>query len=162
MGPWRYSPQLCRAWRSGSEGRRYVVSLEAACEPEFEEDKATVLVVEDEVLIRLMIADALRAQGISVIEASNGDEAMRVLQSELPIQLVITDVRMANESDGLALAHAARAARPGLKLIVASSLHPGELAGLADAVFSKPYHLSAIVDRVKSLLAEAQDERQQH
>ena len=138
-----------------------MVSLEMACRPALEEDKtATVLVVEDEVLIRLMIADALRSQGINVIEASNGDEAMRILHSSLPVQLVVTDIRMANDSDGLALAHAARAARPGLKLIVASSVvHPGELAGLADAVFSKPYHLGAIVDRVKSLLSEAQHER---
>jgi DNA-binding response OmpR family regulator len=133
--------------------------LEATCEPALEADTGTVLVVEDEVLIRLMVADALRAQGINVIEASNGDEALRVLHSALPVQLLLTDIRMANELDGLALARAARAARPGLKLIVASSLEPDDLAGLADAVFLKPYNLSAIVDRIKSLLAEARHVR---
>ncbi len=139
-----------------------MVNAECACEPVVDEDKATVLVVEDEVLIRLMIADALRAQGIAVIEASNGDEAMHVLQSALPVQLLLTDIHMASEFDGLALAHAARAARPGLKLIVASSLQSDyEVVSLADAYFSKPFNLNAIVDRVKSLLAEARHERQQ-
>lgn len=130
-------------------------------EPELEEVKPTVLVVEDEVLIRLMVADALRAQGIDVIEASNGDEALRVLHSALQVDLLLTDIRMAGESDGLKLAHAAHAARPGLKLVVASSLQADhELTGIADAVFAKPYNLNAIVDRVKSLLAEARHARQ--
>jgi two-component system, response regulator PdtaR len=138
-----------------------MVSLEVASVSEREaQEKTTVLVVEDEVIIRLMIADALRAQGISVIEASNGDEALRVLQSSLPVDLLLTDIRMPSALDGLALAHAARAERPGLKLIVASS-QPGarEAAGLADAFFAKPFDLRAIVERVRSLLSEAQHAR---
>ena len=131
-----------------------MVNLEV-CEPDLEKEKTTVLVVEDEVLIRLMIADALRAQGINVIEASNGEEAMRVLQSALPVQLLLTDIRMPSALDGLALAHAARAARPSLKLIMATSQEADdELVALADAFFSKPYELNAIVDRVKTLLTE--------
>jgi DNA-binding response OmpR family regulator len=131
-----------------------------ACEPALEENQTTVLVVEDEILIRLMIADALRAQGISVIEASNGDEALRVLQSSLPVQLLLTDIRMPSALDGVALAHAARAVRPGLKLIVASS-QPAEqeVAGLADAFFAKPFDLKGVVERVKSLLSEAHHAR---
>jgi CheY-like chemotaxis protein len=132
-----------------------MVSVEIAYEPRLEPDKTTVLVVEDEIIIRLMVADALRAQGINVIEASNGDEALRVLQSSLPVRLLLTDIRMPSELDGLALAHAARAARPGLKLIVASSQQVGhEVDGLADAFFAKPFALKAIVQRVRSLLAE--------
>lgn len=139
-----------------------MVNVEVACKPELEQDQMTVLVVEDEVLIRLMIADALRSAGFAVIEASNGDEAMRVLQSALPVQLLLTDIRMASKLDGLALAHAARAVRPGLKLIVASSHVSGdEVAGLADAFFSKPYVVNMIINRVKSLLSEADHERQQ-
>jgi two-component system, response regulator PdtaR len=131
-----------------------------ACEPALEENKATVLVVEDEILIRLMVADALRAQGITVIEASNGDEALRVLQSSVPVELLLTDIRMPSALDGLALAHAARAARPDLKLIVASSQPAGdEVAGLADAFFAKPFDLKGVVQRVKSLLAEAHHAR---
>lgn len=149
-----------RVERSGRKA--VVVSVEpVACEPQLEEDKTTVLVVEDEVLIRLMVAEALRSQGINVIEASNGDEALRVLQSALPVQLLLTDIRMPSELDGLALAHAARAARPELKLIVASSQAAGhEVDGLADAFFVKPFVLTAMVDRVKSLLGEPHHARQ--
>jgi two-component system, response regulator PdtaR len=137
-----------------------MVSANGACEPLVEEAKTSVLVVEDEILIRLMIADALRAQGINVIEASNGDEALRVLQSSLPLQLLLTDIRMPSAVDGLALAHAARAARPDLKLIVASSQQGAqEAAGFADAFFAKPFDVNAIVERVKSLLSEAQHAR---
>lgn len=133
------------------------MSLEVAHKPELEQDQMSVLVVEDEVLIRLMIADALRSQGITVIEASNADEAMHVLQSVLAVQLLLTDIRMPSSLDGLALAHAARVARPGLKLIVASSqAADDEVMNLADAFFSKPYDLNAIVNRVKSLLEEVQ------
>ena len=139
-----------------------MVSVEVACKPELELDQKTVLVVEDEVLIRLMVADALRSEGLTVIEASNGDEAMSVLQSAVPVQLLFTDIRMASELDGLALAQAARAVRPGLKLIVASSqMLSDEVAGLADAFFSKPFVLNTIIDRVKSLLSETDYERQQ-
>lgn len=135
---------------------------EVARQPALEEDVPIVLVVEDEVLIRLMIADALRAQGINVIEASNGEEAMGVLDSALPVQLLLTDIRMPSALDGLALAHAARAARPGLKLIMATSQEADpELVGLADAFFAKPYDLNAIVDRVKSMLAPARHARRQ-
>lgn len=141
-----------------------MVSVEQVVgEPWLEEDKSTVLVVEDEVLIRLMVADALRAQGITVIEATNGDEALRVLQSPLPVHLLLTDVQMPSELDGLALAHAARAARPGLKLIVASSRPVGhEVDGLADAFFTKPFDLRAMVTRVRSLLTELHHERARH
>jgi CheY-like chemotaxis protein len=134
-----------------------MVNFDVACKVDLEQDQATVLVAEDEVLIRLMIADALRSEGLTVIEASSGDEALSVLQSALPIQLLVTDIRMASELDGLELARAARVARPGLKLIVASSQQAGdEATNLADAFFIKPYALSALVERVKSLLKEAQ------
>lgn len=138
-----------------------MVSVEIACKPRPDQAKATVLVVEDEVLIRLMVADALRAQGITVIEASNADEALRVLQSALPIQLLLTDIHMPSALDGLALAHAARATRPDLKLVVVSSQPAAnEVSGLADAFFAKPFILTAMVERVRSLLAESQHARE--
>jgi two-component system, response regulator PdtaR len=132
-----------------------VVNAERACETEPDENTA-VLVVEDEVLIRLMIADALRAQGLKVIEASDGDEAMCVLQSSLPVHLVLTDVRLPSKTDGLGLARFARAARPDVRLIVASSHHvDGDIGGVADAFFAKPYNVRAMVETVRKLLSES-------
>jgi two-component system, response regulator PdtaR len=75
-------------------------------------EKLTVLVVEDEVFIRLMLADELRGEGLQVLEASNADEALTVLQSSLPVHLLFTDVRMPVRMDGVALAKAAHARFP--------------------------------------------------
>ena len=85
----------------------------------------TVLLVEDEVLIRLMVADELRGQGLQVLEASNADEAIAILESSLPVHLLFTDVRMPGPIDGIALAKLAQARFPQLKLIIASSSPAG-------------------------------------
>jgi two-component system, response regulator PdtaR len=81
----------------------------------------TVLLVEDEVLTRLMLADELRSQGLQVLEASNADEALTVLQSSLPVHLLFTDIRMPGEMDGMALAKFAHAHFPRIKRIIGSS-----------------------------------------
>lgn len=134
------------------------MSAEPAYEQESRVEKTTILVVEDEVLIRLMIADALREQGFSVVEASNGDEALTVLQSSLPVDLLLTDIRMPSKMDGLVLARVARAARPDLKLIIASSQRAdGDFADIADAFFCKPYDVNVLVGRVKTLLRSSQN-----
>jgi CheY-like chemotaxis protein len=130
--------------------------VDAACKREARTNKTTVLVVEDEVLIRMMLADALREQGFGVLEASNSDDALSVLQSSLPIHLLLTDIRMPSAIDGLALAHLARAARPDLKVIVASSQPSGgAFADIADAFFPKPYSVRVIAGRVKELLTDS-------
>ncbi len=116
-------------------------------------EKPTVLVVEDEVLLRLMIAEELRNQGIHVLEASNADEALTILGSSLPVHLLFTDIRMPGRLDGAALARLARAHYPQLKLIMTSSNQPeGFVRETADAFIAKPYDLQAVVERVQRLL----------
>jgi CheY-like chemotaxis protein len=71
----------------------------------------TVLVVEDEVLIRWVIAEHLRECGYRVIEAGNGDEAIEILRrTALTIHVVFSDVRMPGTTDGFALAQWVRTA----------------------------------------------------
>jgi CheY-like chemotaxis protein len=111
-----------------------------------------VLVVEDDVLIRLMIADQLRERGFGVIEASNADEAIILLQSQVAVNLVVTDVRMPGSMDGIALARLVRETRPELKLVVTSGNSAGD-PGAADAFFRKPYDLDRVIDRIEELLA---------
>jgi len=65
--------------------------------------KRTILVVEDESFIRFDLADALREQGHAVIEAASGDEALSRLASGMRRDLVISDVHMPGELDGLAV-----------------------------------------------------------
>jgi CheY-like chemotaxis protein len=119
-------------------------------------DRPTVLVVEDEVLIRLLIADELRNQGIHVLEASNADEALTILESELPIEVLFTDIRMPGRLDGIGLARLTRERYPHIKLILTSSHQPlGYASDSADVFLSKPYDLSAMVRQVEALLAQS-------
>lgn len=132
------------------------MGVNVAYEAERGVDETIVLVVEDEVLIRLMIADALRAQGLRVIEASNSEEALTVLRSTLPVQLIITDISMANGMNGVELARSVRADHPDMKLIIASGQPVVDsFSGLADAFFRKPVDMAALVRRVKELLGGA-------
>src|ERR1700675_3394458 len=111
----------------------------AATKPGASLRNATVLVVEDDVLIRLSVAEALRSAGLDVIEAATGDEALMVLGSSATVDLVFTDIQMPGSTDGLALAQIARQTRPSLKIIVTSGRAPAwPSPGLADAFFGKP------------------------
>ena len=90
----------------------------------------TVLLVEDEVLTRLMLADELRSQGLQVLEASNADEALTVLQSSLLVHLLFTDIRMPGEMDGVALAKFAHARFPGSRASSVPAASPNRSATL--------------------------------
>jgi DNA-binding NtrC family response regulator len=115
-----------------------------------------VLVVEDEVLIRLMIADELRRQGLNVIEASTADEALSVLQSSIPVCVLFTDVQMPGTLDGSALAAMVHGSFPRVKIVVASGQPETCLQPVADAFFSKPYDPTAVARLVKQLIADTE------
>ena len=75
----------------------------------------TILVVEDDVLVRMPIAQYLRDCGYKVIEASDADEAMQVLQhQETMVHVVFSDIEMPGAVDGFGLAKWVRERRPGL------------------------------------------------
>src|SRR5580698_6723942 len=88
--------------------------------PAMRAGRPIILVVEDEVLIRMMLADELRGRGFDVVEAQNADEALTLLQSPVPVGLVLTDVQLPGAMDGIGLARLLRAARPELKVVIAS------------------------------------------
>ena len=80
-----------------------------------------ILLVEDEILIRLAMADDLRQAGFIVVEASNADEAISVLNSTPDIALVVTDIRMPGRIDGVGLANWVRRHAPHIKIAIASA-----------------------------------------
>jgi CheY-like chemotaxis protein len=84
----------------------------------------TVLVVEDEFLIRMLVADELRSLGFAVIEAGSADEAFPILLSDAPVHVLFTDVRMPGSMDGVELARRARSARPAIRVIMTSGHGP--------------------------------------
>src|SRR3569833_1697648 len=82
-------------------------------------DRWTILLVEDEALIRLAVAEDLRGQGFQVIEAKDAADAITVLNAT-PISLLFTDVQMTGPTDGLALAAWAMDKRPEVLLAITS------------------------------------------
>jgi DNA-binding NtrC family response regulator len=119
-----------------------------------DEAAATVLVVEDEVLIRMTLAAMLRDEGFTVIEACDADEALVALATT-PIEVLLTDVRMEGSMDGLELAGRVRSTMPDLKIVVVSGHLAAEKAvGVADAFVPKPYQAEDVVDRVRQILSD--------
>lgn len=121
--------------------------------------QSTILVVDDEVLIRMAISDYLRDCGYKVVEAASGDEAMRVLENEPGIDLVFSDIQMPGGIDGFALALWARANRPRLRVMLTSGASQAaqtakELCHEGPFV-PKPYGHEDIERHIKALLGRA-------
>ena len=119
--------------------------------------KSVVLVVEDQILIRMGAVDLVVAAGYEALEASNADEAIAILESRSDIQLVFTDVRTPGSMDGIKLAHYIRNRWPPVRLIVASGQAIMQESSLPEGsrFFSKPYHEGKIVEAMMHLLADA-------
>ena len=120
----------------------------------------SILVVEDEVLIRLAIAEYLRECGYKVHEATHATEALAVLESpEVSVDIVFSDVVMPGEMDGFGLARWVRTNRPGVEVILTSTVdRSAEVAGMlceAGPLMKKPYEPQSVVERIKQLLAKA-------
>jgi two-component system, response regulator PdtaR len=116
----------------------------------------TVLVVEDEDLVRDMTVLQLQDAGFDVLEASSAPEALEILESGATVALVFTDVNMPGDLDGLQLAARVRECWPQMRLIVTSGggqvgpshvLPPGRF-------IAKPYPLEALVKVVRQLTGD--------
>jgi signal transduction histidine kinase/CheY-like chemotaxis protein len=117
----------------------------------------TVLVIDDEPVIRMLIAEALQEHGYTVIEAGSGPDGLRILQSGARVDLLITDVGLPGGLNGRQVADAAREARPDLKVLFItgfaenSVVANGHLApGMA--VITKPFVLTAFSQKVRDLI----------
>jgi CheY-like chemotaxis protein len=116
-------------------------------------EKPTVLVVEDEILIRVVASDELREHGYTVIEAATADEALSVLSGPTRVDLVITDIKMPGTVDGIALARHIRAAFPFIKIVVVSGQVAGpDVRAMVDGYLSKPVAPSRLASFVHALV----------
>src|SRR4249919_2165890 len=111
-----------------------------------------VLVVEDEMVLRMRAVDIVEDAGFTAVEAVNADEALSILESRSDISLLFSDIQMPGSMDGLKLAHAVHDRWPAIKIILVS----GQVK-LADTdrpansrFFGKPLE-------VKQMIAELQE-----
>jgi len=127
-------------------------------------EKPTVLVVEDEPMVRSLIEEVLELQGVDVLTASNGEHGLRICQDEsIRIDLLVTDVVMP-QMTGRDLARRATAIRPDLKVLFVSGYTPDALLRYGvdrDEVdfLQKPFSPMQMTDRVSRLLPGRESQR---
>ena len=114
--------------------------------------RPTLLIAEDEAVVRGVVADRLRRAGFFVIEASNAAESVEVLRSNQPVDLVFTDIAMPGIMNGVMLARWIYLHRPDVRVVLASgSLERGR-ALPGEQLFLKPYDLEEVEARIRELL----------
>ncbi len=114
-----------------------------------------LLIVEDEFLIRMTLAEVLTDDGFEVIEAGDADEALAALDRERDLSVMLTDIQLPGPLDGRALAAKARETRPDLPVIFMSG-RPDPTAGSSplDLHITKPYLPSTISAAVRRLIGD--------
>ena len=117
-------------------------------------ERRSILLVEDEVLVRLSIAEELRQAGLMVLEAANGDEASTILEGHSQwVGLVLTDIQMPGRLDGSGLVRLVRERYPEVRVIVLSGAHPEKLKDVeADALLAKPHSATELITNIRRLL----------
>ncbi len=119
----------------------------------------TVLIVEDEPLVRMMAAEAFTDAGFVVRQAANGEEGLRLLVADRSIEALFTDINMPGRLDGFALAEAAGCSRPHLAIVITSGRlsRPGSLPEKV-GFLAKPYSPDAAAALMRRLVERARAE----
>jgi CheY-like chemotaxis protein len=137
-------------------GRRQVSQPYAGVKvAESNKPRDLVLVVEDEVLIRMHSADMIRDLGFEVIEAVDADEAVSLLESVPGIKVVFTDIQMPGSMDGLLLAAVVRDRWPPVALLITSGKvrPPADDMPAGARFIPKPYSPWQLKEQLHSLAA---------
>ncbi len=114
----------------------------------------TVLLVEDEGIIRMASASMLEDAGYTVIEAMNADDALQILQQRSDVNVVVTDVQMPGKIDGLGLVEILAQDHPNIQTLITSGragVNEARRSG-ARRFLAKPYTAAAIQSAVASTL----------
>jgi two-component sensor histidine kinase len=125
------------------------VSTEPAAVPK-------VLVVEDEMILRLRAVDIVEDAGFHPVEAVNADQAISILESGSDISLLFTDIQMPGSMDGLMLAHAVHDRWPSIKIILVSGqVKPSDAERPADSrFFGKPLGVKQMITELQEMVGE--------
>jgi CheY-like chemotaxis protein len=115
----------------------------------------TVLVVEDEALIRMSAVELFENLGCVVLEAGDAEEALSILRAHPGIDFLFTDIDMPGDMNGVDLIHVVKQHWRGMKIMVASATALVDSAGLDPDVprFTKPYDVDRILTSFMSLRA---------
>jgi two-component sensor histidine kinase len=115
-----------------------------------------VLVVEDEMMLRMRAVDIVEDAGFFPIEAVNADEALAILESRSDIDLLFTDIQMPGSMDGLKLAHAVHERWPSIKIILVSGkLTPTDAEKpIHSRFFGKPLEVKQMIAEMQEMIGQ--------
>jgi CheY-like chemotaxis protein len=118
---------------------------------------AVVLVVEDEMLLRMRAVDMVEDAGYTPVEAVDADEAVKILESRSDIALIFTDIQMPGSMDGLGLAQAVHERWPPIKIIVVSgALKRQDIDTPANSrFFGKPLEAREMIAEMQKMIGHA-------
>jgi two-component sensor histidine kinase/ActR/RegA family two-component response regulator len=113
-----------------------------------------VLIVEDEMVLRMRAVDIVEDAGFQPVEAVNADQAISILESRSDISLLFTDIQMPGSMDGLMLAHAVHDRWPAIKIILVSGqVNPSEADKPADSrFFGKPLSVARMITELQAMV----------
>ena len=118
--------------------------------------RRTVLVVEDEVLVQMLVLEVLSDLDVDTLEADDAISALAIIQSDAQIDLLVTDVGLPG-MNGRDLADAARKLRPGLKVLFvtgyADRAQAGEFVGEGMDMIVKPFALDLLAGKITDMVA---------
>jgi PAS domain S-box-containing protein len=117
-----------------------------------------VLIVDDEPSIRMLVTEVLEDLGYTAIEAADAAAGLKVLQSDVRIDLLVTDVGLPGGMNGRQMADAGRVSRPGLKVLFITGYAENAAVGNGHLepgmqVLTKPFVMEALASRIKDLIA---------
>ncbi|UOP10459.1 response regulator [Pseudomonas palleroniana] len=115
---------------------------------------STILVVEDDAIVRMLIVDVLEELEFCVLEAADAGEALAVVNTDKAIHLMMTDVGLP-DMDGKELATRVRQLRPTLPILFASGYAENIDVPEGMQVIGKPFSIDQLRDKVKSMLPAA-------
>src|ERR1700689_2664768 len=115
-----------------------------------------VLVVEDEMILRMRAVDIVQDAGFNPVEAVNADQAMSILEARSDISLLFTDIQMSGSIDGLKLAHAVHDRWPSIKIILVSGqVRLSDAERPADSrFFGKPLGVEQMIGELQAMVGE--------
>jgi len=117
----------------------------------------TILVIDDEEPIRMLISEVLQEAGYRILEAGDGPAGLRILRTEVRIDLLITDVGLPGGFNGRQVADAARQTRPDLKVLFVTGYAENAAVGNGQfgpgmQVITKPFQMTALAQRVRAII----------
>jgi CheY-like chemotaxis protein len=153
----------------GTSVRIYLPRAAGGAEEELPEDKPseptrakagdTILIVDDEPTVRMLITEVLEGLGYAAIEAADANSGLKVLQSNVRIDLLITDVGLPGSLTGLQMVDVARISRPDLKVLCITGYPQKAIQarGLETDIhmLTKPFTLETLASRIEAIIGKS-------